>query len=118
MSRQRQPVSTSRARGIWIAFVACIVGGMAAGLLGSTGLIGKRLSQIIFGLCWLLGMNVWHVGVIIDGKIHWRGGPLLASREESPIRFWCIVCSGLLLFNALGLLILAKEITGAGHGQR
>jgi hypothetical protein len=118
MSASRKPVKTRHGRGIWVVFVTCVLTGMLFGILGGAGVIGKKLSEAVFCAAWVVGINIWHVGVIIDGEVYWRGGPLLASREKNPVKFWCFVCSSFVLFNAVGLLLLSNQITGANHGQR
>jgi hypothetical protein len=98
-----------RARAIRIAFFVCILTAMIFGLLASLGYVGKKLSEVVFGVCWLLAINLWHAIAIFEGEVHWQGGPLLVSRTKTPIRFWLFLCCTFTLFNGCGFLLLSRR---------
>ena len=104
-----KPRKGRRAHGVLIAFVVCILASMSVGFLGYAGLIEKKLEVAFAGGLWLVAINLWLAGAIIEGEVHWLGGGLLASREKTPVRFWCFICSTFTLFNGAGLLILSSS---------
>ena len=91
------------------AFGVCILTGMVAGLLGEAGILGKTLSENIFIVCWIVGIDLMHVKMIIEGEVHWLAGPLLVSRAKTPVRYWCHILFSIAFFNGLGLLFLFRK---------
>jgi hypothetical protein len=111
---EKRPVES-----VFIAFIACVLIALSVGIAHWVGAYEKRQLDMVALAAWELAINLWFIGVVITGEVHRgkAGGPVLASRERSPVKFWCIVCSLFVLFNAVGLFGMLNHIVGTSHGQ-
>lgn len=94
-----------------VAFFTAILTIMVVGFLGSKNIVEKQLSERIFAIGWIAGMNFWILGVIIEGEVHWwGGGGILVSRAAHPVWFWVFVILNFIVFNSAGFLFLLPTI--------
>lgn len=94
-------------------FMALVLVGVIVGLLRHGNLIEGNLSNLAFGVTWIMAMNIWILGVMIQGDIRLGHGAgiTLASRNENPIRFWLLLVVLAASFNGFGLLLLLSGAT-------